>query len=309
MKLIALSLTAFLATLPLHARIDRTVEKTFTITTSGTLRLETNGGDIKVQPGADGVVKIVAHEHIKASSDAEADELLKDLELGFEQTGADVHAWSKYDRGVAKHRWGSTPVEVDFVATVPAQFAAEVSTSGGDVEIGDLVGAVKARTSGGDVRLGKLGNQVEAHTSGGDITLSQAHGQTKLSTSGGDIHVGRVAGPAEVGTSGGDITIDSVEQCVSAKTSGGDIKATIVGPLKADSVLSTSGGEVKVTVDKTAAFHLDAATSGGGVDADGLSITLESGKRGRDKLVGNVNGGGAQLKLRSSGGGLSIKVR
>jgi hypothetical protein len=298
-----------LVALPLQARIERNVEKSFTVAGTGTLRLETSGGAITVKPGADGVVKIVAHERIRADSDAEADSLLKNLELTFDQNGNDVRAAAKYDRGTLGFHFGSQPVQVDFTAEVPAAFATDLHTSGGSISIGDLAGVVNARTSGGNIKLGKLGGKADVRTSGGGIALEEARGEVKLDTSGGNISVGRVAGPADLSTSGGSISIDSVEQRVNAHTSGGNIRATLVGPLKGDCVLSTSGGSVRVTVDKSAAFQLDASTSGGGVTADGLTITLDGGHHSKNKLSGAVNGGGPLLKLRTSGGSISVQVR
>jgi hypothetical protein len=60
-------------------------------------------------------------------------------------------------------------------------------------------------------------------------------------------------------------------------------------------------------VKKGVGFKLDASTSGGDVDAEGLTLTIEKGGVGKSKLIGDVNGGGPRLKLRSSGG--DIKVR
>ena len=117
----------------------------------------------------------------------------------------------------------------------------------------------------------------------------------------------RAGGPTEVSTSGGDVTLKSVEQLISASTSGGDVHATLTGPIKQNTQLSTSGGDVTVEIAKSTAFHLDASTSGGDVRADGITITIEKGGSGKNKLVGAVNGGGPELKLRSSGG--DIKVR
>ena len=50
-----------------------------------------------------------------------------------------------------------------------------------------------------------------------------------------------------------------------------------------------------------------ASTSGGSVDAEGLTLTLEKG--GRSRLAGNVNGGGPLLKLRTSGGNIEVRTR
>lgn len=298
------------AAAPASAKIERDVEKAFTVSGAGTLRLETSGGSLRVKAGPDGQVKITAHEVINASSDAEADELLKKLELTFDQSGADVTATAKYEEQRPGFHFGSwPPVHVDFIATVPAAYATALKTSGGNITLGDLIGAVNARTSGGTITLGKVGGKVDGHTSGGNISVDEAHGEVKLDTSGGSITVGRVAGPADLSTSGGNIRIDAVEESLKAHTSGGNVRATVVGPLKADSTLSTSGGNVHVTVDKKTAFTLDASTSGGGVDAEGLTITLEGKRHGRDKLAGPVNGGGPTLKLRSSGGNIHIETK
>ena len=299
----------FAATSPAQAKIERVVEKSFTVSAAGALRLETYGGAISVMPGAEGVVKITAREKINADSEPEADELLKWLELTFDQAGNDVHAVAKYDRSGVGFHFGSTPVSVEFVATVPASYATDLHTSGGSVTVGDLQGAAKIRTSGGQISLGKLGGKVDAKTSGGNISLTEARDEVKLDTSGGAITVGRVAGPADLSTSGGSIRIDAVEQRINADTSGGNVRAGIVGPLKGDCILRTSGGGVHVTVDKAAAYHLDASTSGGSVDAKGITLTLDSTHHERSKLAGDVNGGGPLLKLRSSGGNIVVEPR
>ena len=301
-----LALVPFVA----HAKIERVVEKSFTVQPGGTLQVETQGGNIRITPSTDSVEKVTANEKIRASTEAEADDILKKLALTLEQNGNDVVATAKYEQGVPGMHWGSwPPVQVDFIVTVPASFATDLHTSGGDIVVGDMAAKVHARTSGGNVKLGKIGAEIDAHTSGGNMSLDEGRGSVKLGTSGGDIAVGHVAGPAELSTSGGNIRIESVENSVHASTSGGNVRAGIVGPLKEDCVLSTSGGTVKVTVDKAAAFRLDASTSGGNVEAEGLTITMEKSGRSRSKLAGTVNGGGPLLKLRSSGGDVEIQTR
>ena len=300
--LVAMALTA-------HAKIERTVEKTFAVQPGGKLHVQTSGGEVRVSPGADGVVKVTAREKIRADSDAEADDLLKKLDLTIEQSGNDINATAKYESQPIGFHWGSwPPVQVDFIVTVPASFATDLHTSGGSISVGDLNAPVHARTSGGGIALGKIGADVDARTSGGSVSLEAAHGEVKLGTSGGNISVGRVDGPANLSTSGGGIKIESVVGALHASTSGGSVRANISGPLKDDCSLSTSGGGVRVNVDKTAAFRLDASTSGGSVNAEGLTITLEKGSSGRSRLAGSVNGGGPVLKLRSSGGSIDVKT-
>lgn len=289
------------------ARIERVIERSFTVNGPGTLNVETHGGGIRVQPSNDSVVHVKALQKIRASTDAEADELLKKLTLTFDQAGNDVRVYSKYeDKPLGFHFGSWPPVQVEFVITAPASFAHELRTSGGSITVGDFAGKANLRTSGGSIKAGKMGGEVHARTSGGSITLDAARGAVDLDTSGGSITVGRVDGPADLSTSGGSIKIESVVGAMRAKTSGGGIRAAIVGPLKEDCLLSTSGGSVRVNVDKAASFRLDASTSGGSVDAEGLTITMEKGAAGRSRLAGAVNGGGPLLKLRTSGGGISV---
>lgn len=292
-----------------HARVDRVVEKTFSVTGDGTLRVETHGGEIQVLPGKDSVVRITAKQRVNARDEAEADELLKKLELSFEQNGNNVFVVSKYERKPSGFRFRSwPPVQVNFEIEVPPGFATDLNTSGGAIILGDLEGDATLRTSGGGIRIGKIGGGVDARTSGGGITLEEAQGPVELKTSGGNISVGRVAGPADLSTSGGNINIDSVAGSLRAHTSGGNIRASVSGALSQDCSLSTSGGSVNVRMDKRAAFRLDASTSGGSVDASGLALVAEKSNRERSRVAGAVNGGGPLLKLRSSGGGISVKT-
>jgi hypothetical protein len=297
------------AALTASARIERIVERSFAVGATGHLYLETESGEIRVEPGDDAAVHVRARQRIAASTEAEADELLRQLQLTFEHNGNAVRVVSRYARRTTAFHFGSwPPVNVDFIVKVPRGFQSELVTSGGAIIVGNLDGKASARTSGGSIRFGRMGDTVSARTSGGSINVDGARGSVELRTSGGNITVGQIAGPAEFSTSGGSIRAESVTGALQANTSGGSIRAGLVGPLTGDSHLSTSGGSVRLTLDPAAAFRLDASTSGGHVNAQGLTIKLEQGGS-RSRLAGAVNGGGPLVKLRSSGGGIEILGR
>lgn len=307
MKTTALLIAGLMALGPaLQAKIERTVEKTFTVQPGGTLTVKTQGGDIRVETGPGNRVEVTAREKIRASSEAEADKILADLDLKIEQTGNAVSAVAKYQKTGGWFSGWTQPVQVSFTVKVPARYQVDLHTSGGDIGVGDLIGNVVARTSGGGVKVGAIDGEVTVSTSGGNIALGSATGATKLSTSGGNIKVDRVGGEADLKTSGGDISAQAVSAALQASTSGGDVRAALTGPLKGACSLRTSGGDVRVSVPPGVAFDLDAATSGGKVEAGGLTIALESGGSGRSKLKGKVNGGGPPLTLRTSGGDVRV---
>ena len=294
---------------PASAKIEREVEKTFQVQPGVLLKVSTAGGNISVSTSHDNVVKIVAKEHIRASSEAEADDVLSKLDLKMEQSGGEVEASARYDTGFGLHFGNWPPVQVDFIVSIPQDASVELKTSGGNVTVDDLDGTANIHTSGGDIKLAVIGGEIDASTSGGNVILEDGKAKVRLETSGGNISVKHIGGTADLHTSGGDIKIDSAEGSVDAETSGGDVKAGFTGGLKGDCSLSTSGGQVKAAVSKGAAFHLDASTSGGEVDASGLTITIEHGGSGKSSLSGNVNGGGPDLKLHSSGGDIEIQAR
>jgi DUF4097 and DUF4098 domain-containing protein YvlB len=308
-RLIAAAALAVAFTASASAKVERVVERTFQVQPGVHINVTTSGGEIRVETSNDPIVKVVAKEHIRAGTDAEADELLKKLNLTIEQSGNAVTASASYESSMGFHFGSWPPVEVDFVVTVPVSASADLKTSGGDVVVGDLDGAVHAHTSGGDIKLGSIGGNVDASTSGGNVVLVEGRSSVRLSTSGGNVTAKHLVGASDLRTSGGDIKVDSVENTLKAETSGGDVKAGFEGGLKGDCSLSTSGGQVKASLGKDVGFHLDASTSGGEVDVSGLTITIDHGGMGRSSLAGLVNGGGPLLRLRSSGGDIEVSTR
>lgn len=299
---------ALVAPLALSAKINRTVEKSFTVQPGGNLNVRTSGGNITVLTGDGHEVKVTAQERIAADSEEKADELLKHLDLTIEQQGNDVSATAKYGKQ-SGWRWGSQPVSVSFTVVVPKQYSVDLNASGGNIKVESINGRARLRTSGGNLELDRVDGEVNGSTSGGNIRLQEGTATVKLTTSGGDIQVDRAGGEADLSTSGGDISINAVRNRVRASTSGGDVTAGIEGALSGDCTLSTSGGNVTVTVDKNVALDLKAQTSGGSVDVEGLSIAIEKGGLRKSSLSGKVNGGGSPLSLGSSGGNIRLRAR
>ena len=71
-------------------------------------------------------------------------------------------------------------------------------------------------------------------------------------------------------------------------------------------MLETSGGSVALTVPRALGAELDARTSGGRVSVD---VPVAARVRGRSEVRGPVNGGGPLLRLRTSGGSVSVHSR
>jgi DUF4097 and DUF4098 domain-containing protein YvlB len=318
----------FLLTLTSCAALAATEEqtnKTFQVPPGGKLVVDVDFGSIDVSTNSTDAVTVNVWRKVTRGSVEEEQKVLSENPIVFVQDGntVTVRAHLKVKE---KFHWLSgfkNRNEAKYTIQVPAQFNAQINTSGGGIAASDVTGEVKADTSGGGLRFTRLHGPLSGDTSGGSIRVTDCEGPIKIDTSGGGIEVtggsgtlkgdtsgGSITvknfkGPASVDTSGGGITIENVRGMVKGDTSGGSIHAVLLSPVPGDVSLSTSGGGVTVKVPADAAFNLDAEASGGGVHCD-LPVTVQ-GKQEHARLKGPVNGGGPILRLETSGGGVFIQ--
>ena len=292
--------------------VETPTHRTFNVAPGGTLTIDTDVGNIRVDTGGSGVTVDVT-QRTRVSN--------RRLELTFDQQQNDVTVRGKLEPTSRWFNWSDD--EANFVVTVPSRYNVQLKTSGGDIRVGNLQGQASVRTAGGGIELGRIDGPVVAHTSGGDLSLDGTSGTADLHTSGGGIRIGdvsgsvtaktsggsidirRVAGDLVAKTSGGGITIGEANGSVDAQTSGGSIKAQLSQQPRADSRLSTSGGGITISIAPGVSVDLDAHTSGGDVDTD-IPVTL-LGRQDDSSLQGKINGGGPKLILRSSGGNIHVR--
>ncbi len=213
-------------------------------------------------------------------------------------------------------------------------------TAGGHVNVGNIAGDASLRTGGGHIRAGQIGGRAELETVGGNITVAHAEnfvnvrtgggqidfgevrGSVRAQTGGGGIRVMYVSGPMEVESSGGSICLTRVAGALQAATSGGTITAWInpdppsgggAVRLGGASQLASGSGDIVVFLPRNLAATIDATVTTGGlrhIEADpSLHFTIQA----SDSLTGPVhatavlNGGGPQLKLRSTAGKIRLQ--
>ncbi len=298
-------------------------EKSFSVKPGGWLELQADFGSVEVRSWPQNEVKVEVRKWVEDRHHRSAKELFEDYEIRYNQTDRGVSIVAEMrGRGFFHNNDG---LQVEFRLTVPKQYNLDLNTSGGSIDVDDLVGEARVKTSGGSLSLGRIEGPVDANTSGGSIELRQAKGKVLARTSGGGITLGEVSGDVDVETSGGSIEVDGaagnlrahtsgggvslrgLQGNVDASTSGGSLEAEILKQLDAPCELETSGGGVVVYLARDIKLDIDAYTSGGEVESD-LPITVQ-GKFGEGKLRGKLNGGGPLLTLRTSGGDIELRSR
>ncbi len=308
----------------LPAAEETTVTRSFQVKPGGKFVLDTDLGSVEVRGSAGETVAITVFREVRSG---DPDRVLEDFKLDFEQRGNDVYVTGEYDRSGIRRLWDNlrNRLRVRFVVTLPTAYGADLRTSGGGISATDLEGAVSAKTSGGGlefdrirgdvlgstsgggIRIGRVDGAVDVHTSGGDVRIEETTGRVTAGTSGGGIRIERAGGEVEVHTSGGGITADDVRGTLLASTSGGSVTATISSQPKSRCSLTTSGGSVNVYLADGIAVNVDAHASGGSVSTD-FPVTIQ-GKIEKHTLRAQINGGGPELYLRTSGGGVHIRKK
>jgi TonB family protein len=199
---------------------------------------------------------------------------------------------------------------------------ASLHSGGGHIRAGRIAGRADLETVGGNIAVGKAENFVNVHTGGGQIDFGEVRGSVRAQTGGGGIHVMYVSGPMEVESSGGSICLTGASGSVQATTSGGSITAWINprapagnGPVRLEgpSQLASGTGDITVYLPRNLAANIDALVANGTeqhIEADAaLHLTMQGPMNGVGPVhaMAVLNGGGALLKLRTTGGKIHLQ--
>jgi len=197
---------------------------------------------------------------------------------------------------------------------------AKLRTGGGHVRASQIKGTARLETDGGNIAVGEAGGFVAVRTGGGQIDFGEVHGSVHAQTAGGGIRMMYVAGPMEVETSGGSICLTRVANTVRAETGEGTITAWITPDtqdsrkpvrLAGPSQLSSRTGDILVFLPRDLALTVDATVENGGpsrIEVDpALPLNIQAHAVGPSHAAGNLNGGGAVLKLHTAAGKIRLR--
>ncbi|HEY6944203.1 MAG TPA: energy transducer TonB [Candidatus Acidoferrum sp.] len=199
---------------------------------------------------------------------------------------------------------------------------ASLHSGGGHIRAREIGGRADLETVGGNITVGQAGSFVSVHTGGGQIDFGEVKGSVRAQTGGGGIHVMYVSGPMEVESNGGSICLTGASGAVQAATSGGSITAWInpnatagKGPvrLEAPSQLASGTGDIIVYLPRNLAANIDALVTNGTdqhiVADSALHLTMQGPTSGIGPVhaIAVLNGGGAPLKLRTTGGKIRLQ--
>ena len=128
---------------------------------------------------------------------------------------------------------------------------------------------------------------VAADNVNGVIRLSDVSGVIELDTTNGKIDVARSSGSVDAETTNGSINVELV-----TVTRGREMS------------FETTNGRIALTIPSTLAAEINAATTNGSVRSE---LPLTTSRSSRTSVKGSLNGGGPEIRLRTTNGGIDIR--
>ncbi len=137
----------------------------------------------------------------------------------------------------------------------------------------------------------KVPASAEVHftTVNGGITLLGLNGRVNAETTNGGIRARDIGGSIDASTTNGGIEVD-----VTRVDDGGV-------------TLACTNGGIRLRLPSDAKATISASVTNGGIDADGLS--LERSESSRRRLDARLNGGGPDIRIAGTNGGIRIGTR
>jgi hypothetical protein len=296
---------------PLHAVIERKVERSFQVGERTAVKVDSFYGTVNITevPGAKSI-EVVVVQTAATDSDTDMDQRLGALDLSMSQASDGAVVLSAQFRRSVTWSWENwPPVALVFEVKVPARCDVEVRTGDGLIMVGSVSGQMDLTTESGSIFTKEIDGSVKARSRSGAIAITACTGALDVKTETANITVGRAGGRTVLSSRGGYIEVQRAAGEVVLRGDGSDAQVGFVSPIREPADLSLSGGSLVLELESNAESTLDLRASRfGRVNLRGdLQMEVQSGGVGKSTLQSTVNGGGPKLVARTSGGNVWLR--
>ena len=244
-----------------------------------------------------------------AAATASAATVEETLDRTFDVRAGALLSLSNVNGGITIHSWDQPRVRIHANKRVQAiGDAAKQAMAELKIDIAPSDGGLRVVT-----RYPKRGDGIFDWMFGSGVNASVTYDVTvprtmnlDLDDTNGTIEVNDVRGSHRIGTTNGRIELAHCAGDVEAETTNGGIRAELLDVTPGKSVrLETTNGRISLSAPPTLAARLDAANTNGSINTE-LPITTTT--VGRHSLRGTINGGGPEVRLRTTNGSIEIRV-
>lgn len=296
---------------PLHAVIERKVERSFEVGGHPRLKIDTFYGAVNVREVAGAkAISVMVLQTAATDTEADMDRRLGALDLSMEQAADGAVVISGQFRRSVTWSWQNwPPVALIFEITVPQRCDVEIRTGDGQIVLGSFTGRVDLASESGSIFTKEIDGSVKARSRSGAIAITACTGSIDVRTETSNITVGRAGGRTELSSRGGYIEVQRAAGEVIVRGDGSDAQVGFASPIREPADLVLSGGSLVMELENNAAGTLDLRASRlGRVNLRGeLPMEVQSGGVGKSTLQSTVNGGGPRLLARANGGNVLVR--
>ena len=292
-----------------------TFDRELTITGPVVLQVTNGSGDVHINPGAPGSVRVHGEFHFRSV-------LFENVQKRSAEIAQNppIEQESNLIRiGPGKQNWGNVTVNYTFI--VPAETELRGTIGSGDLQVHGIHGPVRLTTGSGDVTADQIGEDIQITSGCGDVRLKDIQGEAQITTGTGDLRLSNVQNEIRVHTGSGDITIEQPGKAITAGTGSGDVvlrgitsdarvktgsgDVTVNGDPGGTSYweFHTGSGEVEIRVPSGSSFRFYARTSSGKITT-GIPMVVE--QQLKHELHAHVNDGKGRIEVQTSSGDISV---
>lgn len=212
----------FVAPQPLFRHEVGPVESTVDFQGCRRFEAKLRNAEITIQGWDEPTVSLSARVWAKAYLAGSAKRLAESTKVELKRTGDKVTV--QYLPGVSL--LGNERVGASLLVCLPRGAEATATTSGGDVAVADMDGAVTLKTSSGNITLTDSRGPVACRAYSGNITLTSPRGPVDCKTSSGDITVRDPRESVTCRAYSGDIAVTDARGPMDCRASSGDVRVS-----------------------------------------------------------------------------------
>lgn len=257
---------------------DETIEKTFQVPDQARLSVSNIRGSITIRPGDANMIQVTAVKRGSFDSGRYTIEISQDSD---ESVRVETRS-NESMFGFLSH-----PPKVDYTLQVPQGVQVYASGISSALNVKDLTGEFRLKTVSGEINVADLSGTFKFNVVSGDITGSRMTGTLELEAVSGRVRMMESNFPtADASTVSGDLVLQT---------------SISTGPYHFSSV----SGSVRMLVPADTRCNAELNSVSGSIRSSLPATTTRS---GHGSKIAQIQGGGAEVRLKSVSGGLSFET-
>ena len=264
----------------------------------GRLSLENMNGSVEVVVGSGDSVEISGTKY------ASTPEALRALEIETAEGEGVLHIRTIRP---SSFRGG---MGAKYTLRVPRQVELDrIVTTNGRITVDGTQGAAHLRSTNGSVTVSRVKGPIEVETTNSSVEVADSDGPANIRTTNGHIRAIEVRGSLSAATTNSSIeaSLRDAEQGrpVTVATTNGHIELALPGYRANPVTASTTNSSVTLRLPSNTGARLFASTTNSSVNTD-FDVTM-NGTVSKTKVEGDINGGGAPIRVATTNGRVAIE--